>query len=52
MLRDQFVLYYQPQVDRSGHIIGAEVLIRWPHPTRGMVSPGTFIPWLKKQDSS
>ena len=44
MLRDQFVLYYQPQVDRSGHIIGAEVLIRWPHPTRGMVSPGTFIP--------
>ena len=40
----QFVLYYQQQVDAQGRIVGAEVLIRWPHPTRGMVSPGQFIP--------
>lgn len=40
----QFLLYYQAQVDRGGHIIGAEALIRWPHPERGMVSPADFIP--------
>jgi diguanylate cyclase (GGDEF)-like protein/PAS domain S-box-containing protein len=39
----QFVLYYQPQVDASG-LIGAEVLIRWNHPTRGILAPGEFIP--------
>lgn len=44
-LRDgQFRLYYQPQVDHRGHITGAEALVRWQHPTRGMVSPGEFIP--------
>ncbi|EGV30049.1 response regulator receiver modulated diguanylate cyclase/phosphodiesterase with PAS/PAC sensor(s) [Thiorhodococcus drewsii AZ1] len=38
-------LYYQPQVDlRGGHIIGAEALVRWPHPTRGWIMPGHFIP--------
>ncbi len=42
---DQFILHYQPQVDlRTGKIIGAEALIRWQHPERGMVSPGDFIP--------
>jgi diguanylate cyclase (GGDEF)-like protein/PAS domain S-box-containing protein len=41
--RDEFVLYYQPQIDR-GSLIGAEALIRWRHPTRGMVLPGEFIP--------
>ena len=40
----QLVLYYQMQVDESGTIIGAEALIRWQHPTRGMVSPAQFIP--------
>ncbi|MCW8975404.1 MAG: EAL domain-containing protein [Sedimenticola sp.] len=44
-IRDEnFQLYYQPQVDHAGCIIGAEALIRWPHPTRGMVSPAEFIP--------
>jgi len=37
-------LHYQPQVDESGQVIGAEVLLRWQHPRRGMVSPGEFIP--------
>jgi diguanylate cyclase (GGDEF)-like protein/PAS domain S-box-containing protein len=41
----QFELHYQPQVDiTSGRIVGAEALIRWHHPLRGMVSPGEFIP--------
>ncbi|MDD2686572.1 MAG: EAL domain-containing protein [Gallionella sp.] len=40
----QFLLYYQLQVDESGSIVGAEALIRWQHPQRGMVSPAQFIP--------
>ncbi len=41
----EFALHYQPKVDlRTGAIIGAEALIRWMHPTRGMVSPAQFIP--------
>ncbi|MCW8918251.1 MAG: EAL domain-containing protein [Gammaproteobacteria bacterium] len=43
--QQQFLLYYQPKVDvRSGAIVGAEALIRWQHPERGMVQPGEFIP--------
>ncbi len=41
---EQFVLHYQIQVDLSGQVIGAEALIRWQHPERGMVSPAEFIP--------
>ena len=40
---NQFELYYQMQVDYSGKILGAEVLIRWDHPERGLVSPLQFI---------
>lgn len=40
----QLVLYYQVQVDHLGQPFGAEALIRWVHPTRGMVSPADFIP--------
>jgi len=39
----QFVLYYQAQVDSAG-LIGAEALIRWKHPLRGIVPPNDFIP--------
>jgi len=42
--RDQLELYYQPKVDIvSGRIIGAESLLRWVHPERGMISPAEFI---------
>ena len=40
----QFVLLYQPQVDGEGRMTGAEALIRWEHPRRGLVSPAEFIP--------
>lgn len=40
----QFHLYYQIQVDSSHHPLGAEALIRWIHPERGLVSPAQFIP--------
>ncbi|MBI2276930.1 MAG: bifunctional diguanylate cyclase/phosphodiesterase [Dechloromonas sp.] len=44
-IRDgQFVLHYQPQVDSACGINGAEALLRWAHPERGMVSPTQFIP--------
>lgn len=40
----QFVLHYQPKIDlQTGQITGAEALIRWQHPTRGMVGPMRFI---------
>ncbi|ARU60153.1 hypothetical protein CBW65_03090 [Tumebacillus avium] len=42
---DEFVLFYQPQVNvQSGEIFGVEALLRWKHPTLGMVSPASFIP--------
>jgi diguanylate cyclase (GGDEF)-like protein/PAS domain S-box-containing protein len=41
----QFVLHYQPKINlESGAIVGAEALIRWRHPQRGLVAPGRFIP--------
>jgi EAL domain-containing protein (putative c-di-GMP-specific phosphodiesterase class I) len=40
----QFVLYFQPQISGDNRTTGAEVLLRWPHPTRGMVPPNEFIP--------
>ncbi|ABM30639.1 EAL domain-containing protein [Paracidovorax citrulli] len=44
LAREQFMLHYQPQIDRRGSVTGVEALVRWPHPQRGMVSPGEFIP--------
>ena len=41
---DEFELYYQPQVDvRDGTFVGVEALLRWNHPTRGLLAPGEFI---------
>jgi diguanylate cyclase (GGDEF)-like protein/PAS domain S-box-containing protein len=44
ILRNEFLLHYQPVVDEAGKVLGAEALVRWNHPQRGMVPPGDFIP--------
>ncbi len=44
VLKNQFVLYYQAQVEGEGHLTGVEALLRWQHPQRGLVSPLEFIP--------
>jgi diguanylate cyclase (GGDEF)-like protein len=45
MRRDQLELYYQPRIDlRSNSVVGLEALIRWNHPTRGLIKPDDFLP--------
>ena len=45
----QLVLWYQPQARlQDGKIIGAEALVRWNHPTRGLVPPGAFVPFAER----
>ena len=45
LAKKQLELYYQPKIHApSGEVTGAEALLRWHHPKRGMVSPGVFIP--------
>jgi len=42
--KHEFQLYYQIQINQNSHPIGAEALVRWQHPSRGLVSPAEFIP--------
>ena len=43
--RDELIVYYQPMVDlKSGQVLGAEALVRWQHPQRGLLLPAHFIP--------
>lgn len=44
ILREEFNLHYQSQVDDKGNIVGIEALLRWEHPDRGMILPNEFIP--------
>lgn len=45
----QFVVYYQPQVNYSaGAVIGAEALVRWAHPKKGLLAPGIFLPLFER----
>ena len=47
--RGEFVFYVQPQCDiTTGKIVGGESLVRWKHSTKGMISPGVFIPVLEE----
>lgn len=46
----QFQLFYQAQVDDTGSLVGAEALLRWHHPLRGMVMPVEFIPAAEESD--
>lgn len=49
MDRDQFTFFVQPKCNISnGKIVGAEALVRWAHPEKGIISPGYFIPVLEK----
>jgi diguanylate cyclase (GGDEF)-like protein len=44
LARDEFLIYYQPQVIANRQVVGAEALVRWRHPELGLISPGEFIP--------
>jgi diguanylate cyclase (GGDEF)-like protein/PAS domain S-box-containing protein len=47
----EFVLYYQPKVNmRQGKVVGAEALIRWNHPERGVVPPAEFLPLIEDDE--
>jgi diguanylate cyclase (GGDEF)-like protein/PAS domain S-box-containing protein len=48
--KNQFKIYYQMQVNQKGHVFGAEALIRWQHPQRGLVLPQQFIPLAEESD--
>jgi diguanylate cyclase (GGDEF)-like protein/PAS domain S-box-containing protein len=49
--QNEFVLFYQPKVDLiSGAVVGAEALIRWQHPERGILLPGVFLPQIEGSD--
>ncbi|MBI4809449.1 MAG: EAL domain-containing protein [Nitrosomonadales bacterium] len=48
LLGNQFCLYFQAQVDAGGGCTGAEVLLRWLHPQRGLISPADFIPFAEE----
>jgi diguanylate cyclase (GGDEF)-like protein/PAS domain S-box-containing protein len=51
LVQNQFVPYFQPKVNmRTGAVVGAEVLLRWQHPERGLVPPGEFLPLIKGSD--
>ena len=50
ILNQEFKLYYQMQVDNYCRIVGAEVLLRWQHPERGLVPPMQFIPLAEETE--
>jgi diguanylate cyclase (GGDEF)-like protein/PAS domain S-box-containing protein len=47
---NQLQLYLQPQIDALGQQVGAEALVRWLHPERGLIPPGVFIPLAESSD--
>ena len=47
--RNEFLLHYQPQLNlKTGEVVGAEALLRWRHPERGIIAPALFIPLLEE----
>ena len=49
LLEQQFVLFYQPQVDEKGRLTGVEGLLRWKHPLRGLITPENFISFAEEK---
>ena len=50
--RDELVLHFQPKVDvDDGHVFGVEALVRWDHPTRGLLAPDEFVPAAEASDA-
>jgi diguanylate cyclase (GGDEF)-like protein len=47
--REELILHYQPQARTDGEVVGFEALVRWRHPTRGMIEPEVFVP-LAEED--
>lgn len=53
LLREEFLLHYQPKVDmRQGRVVGVEALIRWRHPTQGLLTPAHFLSAIEDSDLS
>ncbi|MCK9605645.1 MAG: EAL domain-containing protein [Methylomonas sp.] len=51
--RKEFCLYVQPKINlKTGRVVGAEALIRWQHPLRGLTSPAEFLPIIENNDIS
>ena len=48
--KNQFQLYYQPQVNIAGELVGSEALIRWKHPEKGLIPPFKFIPIAEQSE--
>ena len=47
---DELQLYLQSQVDADGTVVGAEALVRWQHPVRGLITPAAFVPIAEESD--
>jgi diguanylate cyclase (GGDEF)-like protein len=45
---EQLKLYLQPQIDLNGVVVGAEALVRWQHPEKGLLMPGEFVPIFER----
>lgn len=53
LMRQEFLMYYQPKVNmRTGAVVGAEALIRWQHPERGLLPPATFLAVIEEHQLS